>query len=68
MRFALDMCCARDMFASQTRNLYHIAAAQQLYRICRRANISRPQSGHIAQRHRTVPVFRVDSNTASWYD
>ena len=51
---------ARDEGASSPRTfaghlnrivggLYHIAAAKQLYRICRQANISRPQSGHIAK-------------------
>ena len=34
-------------------DLYHIAAAKQLYRICRQANISRPQSGHIAKIKKT---------------
>ena len=48
MRFALDMCYARDMPAG-VGDLYHIAAAKQLYRICRQAKISRPQSGHIAK-------------------
>ena len=39
------------------RDFYHIAAAQQLYRICRQANILRPQSGHIAKRHKTGPCL-----------